>query len=167
MSSTLSAPPERPRRKLARVPRFSKDPEVRSIQIGVIATLLFHFLLFFIMAMLLKNDYSSFHARVKKPPETFDINLADLVPEKPVKPPSKFVETNPDAPENVPDKTNNFTAQNQQVAQEKPTPDGHNDRPAIEGQKEIQSDQIVTGQLQQPPIQQVEAVPPPPDTKVA
>ena len=163
MSSTLSAPPERPRRKLARVPRFSKDPEVRSIQIGVIATLLFHFLLFFIMAMLLKNDYSAFHSRPKKPPETFNIDLANLEPEKPVKPPNKFVETNPDAPENVPDKTNNFGAQNQQAAQEKPLPDQHHDRPSVEGQKDIHSTQIVDGHLSKPNPPK-ESAPPVPET---
>lgn len=120
------------------------------MQIGVLATLLFHFLLFFLMAMLLKNDYSTtFHARPKKPPETFSINLAPE-PEKPVKPPSKFVETNPDAPENIPDKTNNFAAQNQQAAQEKPLPDQKNDHPAIEGQKDIHSTQIVDGHLSKP-----------------
>src|SRR5882724_4086634 len=141
MSSTLSAPPERPaRRRQARVPRFSQDPEVRSVQIGLLATLLFHFLLFFVMAMLLRNDYTAFRPRVKKPPEAFSINLAPE-PEKPVKPPSKFVETNPDAPENVPDKTNNFAAQNQQAAQEKPIADQHNDHPSIEGQKDIHSSQ--------------------------
>ncbi len=82
--------------------------------------------------------------------------------EKP-KDPFKFVETNPDAPENTPDKTVNFSSQNQQVAQEKPTPDGKNDRPALEGKKDFESNQIVSGRLTTP-IEHVQAIPPAPDT---
>ncbi len=88
---------------------------------------------------------------------TFDIQIAPetfALPEK--KPlPDRFVETNPDAPENVPDETRNTGAQNQQVAQEKPTPDGKSDRPATEGKTDIESTQIVDGRLmektEQPP----------------
>ncbi len=72
--------------------------------------------------------------------------------------PKKFVETNPDAPENAPDKSNNFAARNQQVAQEKPQADAHNDRPAMEGRKDMESTQIVDGQLVKPQ----EQVPAPP-----
>src|SRR5205807_1196113 len=93
---------------------------------------------------------------------TFDIEIAPDIFPKPApvpKPPANYVETNPDAPDNKPDKTNNFGAQNQQVAQEKPTPDGKNDRPALEGKKDIHSTQIVTGQLTKPVDQET---PPPP-----
>jgi len=65
-------------------------------------------------------------------------------------PPQKFVETNPDAPENIPDKTNNFGAQNQQAAQEQPAKKTGGDRPEMEGRKDIESTQIVTGQLHEP-----------------
>ncbi|MEY4941516.1 MAG: hypothetical protein RIQ93_3251, partial [Verrucomicrobiota bacterium] len=41
---------------------------------------------------------------------------------------------------------------------EKPTPDGKSDRPALEGKKDFDSNQIVTGQLAKP-VEQVEAVP--------
>src|SRR5882672_5594084 len=164
MSSPISAPPERPRRRLASVPRFSKDPEVRSVQVGVVATLLFHFLLFFLMAMLLRPDLTSLgHFAHKKPPETFDINLA---PEPDKSKLNNFVETNPDAPENVPDKTNNFGAQNQQAAQEKPAKDQHNDRPAIQGEKDVQSTQIVDGHLSKPNPPQQAAPPTPPPQPV-
>ena len=81
----------------------------------------------------------------------------------PPKPPSpkKFVETNPDAPENAPDKSDNFAARSQQVAQEKPRADAHNDHPAMEGRKDIpQSTQIVDGQMVKPQEQVV--VPPTP-----
>ncbi len=93
--------------------------------------------------------------------QTFNIDLAPDEFVKPVPkppPPANFVETNPNAPDNVPDKTNNFAAQNQQAAQEKPTPDGKSEKPALEGQKEIHSNQIVTGQLAKP----VEELPAPP-----
>jgi hypothetical protein len=74
-------------------------------------------------------------------------------------PPTRFVETNPDAPDQAPYKTNNFAAQNQQVAQEKPTPDGKSDRPALEGKKDFESTQIVTGSLSKP-VEHLEVAPP-------
>ncbi|MBL9205418.1 MAG: hypothetical protein JNN01_10065, partial [Opitutaceae bacterium] len=94
-----------------------------------------------------------------KQDRTFNIELEpeeQKVAAKPVPPakPFKFVEINPDAPDNPPDKTENFGAQNQQVAQEKPTPDGKSDAPAIAGDKEKQSTAIVTGHLKElePPV---------------
>jgi len=88
-----------------------------------------------------------------------------LMPSKPQKRPPKFVETNPDAPENIPDKTDNFAAQNQQSAQEKPNPDSKGDHAATEGRKDFESTQIVSGQLTPP----TEAPPPepPPTPEVA
>jgi hypothetical protein len=71
-------------------------------------------------------------------------------------PPNKYVEANPNAPDNVPDKTNNFSSQNQQLAQEKPQLDQHNDKPKLDGKKDIQSNQVVSGQLSKPQ----ETVPP-------
>lgn len=68
----------------------------------------------------------------------------------PQKPPMKFVETNPDAPDNVPDNTNNFAAQNQQAAQlTAPKKDG-GDRPEMEGRKDIESTQVVSGTMSSP-----------------
>jgi hypothetical protein len=59
----------------------------------------------------------------------------------------RFVETNPDAPENEPDKTNNVSARNQQSANEK-TPDtlSPDHTPAREGE-EIESNKVVSGEL--------------------
>ena len=95
-------------------------------------------------------------------------NIAGRDTKGPVKPkdPFKFVETNPDAPENTPDRTNNFAAQNQQVAQEKPTPAGKSDRPAMEGKKDFESNQIVSGRLSKP-VEHLEALPPPLDVPAA
>lgn len=99
---------------------------------------------------------------------TFDIQLSPdefLMPRKPKAPPPKFVETNPDAPENMPDNTSNFAAQNQQAAQEKPNPNSNGDHAATEGKKDFESTQIVTGQLTPP----TEAPPPepPPTPEIA
>jgi hypothetical protein len=153
MSSALSAPPapREPTRRRRRplVPALSSDPEVRSVQVGVMATILVHLLLLLLVPNMLRNDVSS-TPKHEDAMQQFNVELAPepvTAPKAP--PPNKFVETNPDAPDNTPDKTNNFAAQNQQAAQEKPTPDSHNDHPAIEGQKDIQSTQIVDGRLTQ------------------
>jgi hypothetical protein len=82
--------------------------------------------------------------------------------EEPVEP-FKFVETNPEAPENTPGKTENFAAQNQQAAQETPMPDGTSDRAATEGKEDFESNQIVSGSLTQPMMQ----FEPPPAPEVA
>lgn len=157
----LLEPRSRPRRRRFVLPRWSADPETRSVQIGVAGTILVHLLLFWLGPKLLRLD--EVHA-LPKPPETQQFNI-ELAPEPPnvpppqkEPPPSNFVETNPDAPDNVPDKTNNFAAQNQQVAQEKPTLDGKSEMPALEGQTEIKTNQIVDGRLEKP----AERLPSPP-----
>ena len=166
MSQTIVSPPLSLtlRRNLV---RMWYDPDSRSILIGILGMLLVHLLLYLVMPFLLRTEPITALQRPHATPRQFSIELApDAFPKPPpkVKPPMKFVETNPDAPENIPDKTNNFAAQNQQVAQLKPTPDGKSDRPAIEGQKEIHSDQIVSGQLAKPveqtPVPKEEVTPP-------
>ncbi|MCF7689506.1 MAG: hypothetical protein K9N01_14540 [Cephaloticoccus sp.] len=141
-----------------RMPRLSRDPEVRSIQIGVLGTVLVHLLLFLIVPYLLKFEHTGALGTVPVAPQ-FNIELMpeETMPLPEVKetpPPFKFVEVNPDAPDNVPDTTENFGAQNQQAAQEKESPDMSSDRPALDGQTEIQTDRIVSGQLspQTPPM---------------
>lgn len=99
----------------------------------------------------------------------FDINIVPdqfIMPRKPQPPPPKFVETNPDAPENMPSaNTSNFAARNQQSAQEKPDPNANGDHAATEGKKDFESTQVVSGQLTPP----TEAPPPepPPTPEVA
>jgi hypothetical protein len=44
----------------------------------------------------------------------------------------------------------NFSSQNQVLAQEKPQLDQHNDKPKLEGKKDINSNQTVSGQLTKP-----------------
>ncbi len=145
------------------VVRMWDDPDSRSGLIGVLGVVVANLLLFLLSPHLLNLDGAPNVIRPHANAQQFNIDLTDdmmnaLRP--PPKPPTpfKFVETNPNAPDNPPDKTNNFAAQNQQVAQEKPTPDGKSDRPAIEGQKEIHSTQIVSGQL----VKQEDSLPPAP-----
>lgn len=150
MSQAVATPPpaSTPRRAY---PRWWDDPESRSTTIGVIGVVLIHLLLYFLGPYLLRVGHAD---RVFRPGSTtreFNIELAPEIVEEPTTvPPQQFVETNPDAPENTPDRTNNFAAQNQQVAQEKPTPDGDSERPVTEGKKDWESNQIVSGRLQSP-----------------
>lgn len=137
------------RRRFAR-PRLSANPEVRSVQIAVLATILVHLLLLWyaprMEALIGKEDLGRTPTDADR---SFEIQLApDLVP--PPKPPLKFVEANPNAPDNAPDKTDNFAAQNQQVAQEKPTTDHKSDAPALKGDKDPDVTAIVNGQMAEP-----------------
>lgn len=141
--------------------RAWQDPETRSTLIGLLGVLLFHLLLWLSAPFLFRMEPVAVGARPSPSTQPFNIELAPETFAKPKPPPApnKFVETNPDAPENTPDRTTNFAARNQQVAQEKPTPDGKSDRPALEGRKDVQSTQIVTGQLTKP-VEDIEAAPP-------
>lgn len=145
--------------------RVWNDPDSRSVTIGVLAVVLFHLALWLIGPRVLRFDVVPLAARPHAEGKNYNI---ELTPESVLKPlekpaePSRFVETNPDAPENTPDKTNNFAAQNQQVAQEKPTPDGKSDRPALEGKKDFESNQIVSGRLSNP-LENLQAIPPSPE----
>ena len=138
--------------------RLWEDPDSRSVTIGMLGVLLVHVLLFLIGPYLLRTDHGPSVLRPHSSAREFNIEIApDTFEPKPLpKPPDQFVETNPDKPDQVPDQTRNFAAQNQQVSQEKPTPDGASDRPALEGQKDIHSTQIVTGQLAKP-VERIEA----------
>lgn len=161
MSQTLASPPPlaSPRGFWARV---WDDPNLRSIAVGVLGMLLVHLLLLLFAPYALRIDRGPHVTRPRSYARQFNIQLAPETFPKPVpkqQKPFKFVETNPDAPENIPDKTENFGAQNQQAAQEKPAVNQHHDRPQIEGQKEIHSTQIVSGQLQKPTEQLEQAHP--------
>ena len=157
MSPKLETPPSasaspRRRRPLA-LPWLSPQPEKRAIQIGVLGTILIHLLLLWLAPHFLSMPPPKAALRKHAVPHTLNIEIAPdafAAPKPKPPPPTKFVETNPNAPENVPDKTTNFSNRNQQVAQEKPTPNGKNDMPALAGRKDVQSNQIVTGQLSKP-----------------
>jgi hypothetical protein len=153
MSQLLAPPPpkaekkERTRRVL---PWLSERDETRSVQIAAIATVLVHLILLLLIPRVFRAETS--HVAAPRMAPHFNIQvLPDEPKPKPVpKIPQKFVEANPNAPENIPDKTNNFSDRNQQVAQEKPTPKGKSDMPALTGRKDIESNQIVSGSLNKP-----------------
>lgn len=132
--------------------RVRDDPDSRSTAIGILGVLLVHLLILLLAPHLLRLDHAPSVLRPHSSSRQFDIEIAPDTFAKappPTPPPAKqFVETNPDAPENIPDKTNNFAAQNQQVAQEKPTPNSTSERPAMEGKKDFESTQIVSGRLE-------------------
>lgn len=142
--------------------RLREDPDTRSTVIGILGVVFVHLFLLLVGPHLLRSDPSESVLRPHSTAKEFSIEIEPdaFAKEAEEPPPMNFVEANPNAPDNVPDKTNNFAAQNQQVAQEKPTENGKSDRPAIEGRTDIQSTQIVTGSLTQP----IEAMPAPPPT---
>lgn len=80
----------------------------------------------------------------------------ELTPElfRPVAPasiqPPRFVEVNPAAPDNEPDKTPLVGAQNQQVAQPVPTPEGRSDTPKVDGEGDKNATAIVSGLATEP-----------------
>jgi len=167
MRPTLAPPPtRRPDRRRWR----ALGPEHRGVQIGIAGTILIHLLLFLLVPRLHFNDRAGLTpAGPESVASAFDVELApDSVattpPPQPVLP--KFVETNPNAPENIPDKTNNFGAQNQQAAQPVPTPNGKSDTPSSKGDPDKPSTAIVSGLLASPPpLPVVPAPPTPPSTE--
>ena len=64
---------------------------------------------------------------------------------------SRYVETNPNVPTNLPDDTDNFAARDQQAAQEERTPIGPDNTPFLDGEEE-DSPKIVDGEFPSDPI---------------
>ena len=64
---------------------------------------------------------------------------------------SRYVETNPNVPTNIPDETDNFASRDQQAAQEEPSPLGPDMTPFLEGEEE-NSPKIVDGEMPSEPI---------------
>jgi len=101
--------------------------------------------------------------REEDPYRLFDIQMVDEVPP----PPQRFVETNPDAPENKPDETINFGDRDQQLAQPEPAAE-EGDMPSTEGEEDIDNTAIVTGSREEyvPPVPPTPpAVQPPEETE--
>jgi len=143
--------------------RYWTDPDSRSVLIGLLAVFLVHLLLFATAPYLLRTDAITATVHKIAAPRQFNIEISpnEFVKALPPKPPqpNKYVEANPNAPDNVPDKTNNFSSQNMQLAQEKPQPDQHSDKPKLDGKKDFESNQVVSGQLTKPQ----DSVPPSPE----
>lgn len=143
-----------PKPKPAAAPE-KDEPVSRSITIGIACTLLFHLLLLLLLPQFSLGEFSGSHRGIhvasKSGGKSFDIQLAPREPD-PVPDPLKFVETNPDAPENTPDKTPNISNRNQQSAQPDPAKEKDpENRPSVKGQDEIKdSDSIVSGDMSKP-----------------
>ena len=73
------------------------------------------------------------------------------IEEPPAPEESRYVETNPDVPTNIPDETENFASRDQQAAQEEPSPLGPDRTPFLEGEEE-DSPKIVDGEMPSEPI---------------
>lgn len=131
------------------------DSTRRSIGIGIACTVLFHVLLIWLSPRFGLNKFSGVHSgiAVVKPNQgkSFDFELTPM-PEQPKKDPFQFVETNSAAPENVPDKTSNFSNRNQQSAQEVAAKEKDpENRPTVKGQDQIKNDTaIVSGDMAPP-----------------
>jgi hypothetical protein len=133
---------------------WSSNPDVRAVQIGVVATIAVHVLLLILAPRIerfIDADSPVSSSSDDWASREFQIELApqEPVPAEPLRPP-QFVEANPNAPDNVPDKTDNVAAQNQQVAQEIPTPGGKTDAPASKGDPKTDSTAIVSGMQVEP-----------------
>ena len=173
MPTLLERPPTPSARRRPRG-LLSDNDDTRSVITGMLLTLLLWpttIALLWLALRSLGHSSSSHAAPPPKPIYTIQLTQDPLPEKKP--PPDRFVETNPDAPENTPDKTRNFAARNQQVAQEKPTPDEKSEAPALTGKKPGEVSQIVNGQLnttEQPPPPTpppMPEVPPSPEQEVA
>lgn len=134
-----------------------KDTTDRSIAIGLGCTVLFHLLLVWLSPQFSFEKFSGVHTGISVNSvdrgKTFDFELAPGTVPKEEKDPFQFVETNSAAPENIPDKTANFSNRNQQSAQEAAAleKDPEN-RPSVKGQDEIKSDTIVSGDMAPPQL---------------
>jgi hypothetical protein len=134
-----------------------KDRTDYSIIIGLSCTLLFHLLLVWLSPNFAFEKFAGSHSGISvtsaNKGKTFDFELAPPAVKEKERDPFKFVETNSAAPENIPDKTANFSNRNQQSAQEvaaKELDPEH--RPSVKGQDEIKTDSIVTGDMAPPQL---------------
>lgn len=137
----------------------------RSIQAGVIGTLLVHLLLLWLAPKFQSNFMATpvDTGGLQDDPNSRLFDIA-IMPEE--MPPQTFVEANPDAPDNVPDETDHFADRNQQLAQEEAATE-LGDMPSTEGEDEIESTAIVSGDDAEPLPPQPAEAPAPETTETA
>jgi len=127
---------------------LTEEGRKNPVIIGVACTVLFHILLFIVAKMLpvdvLSGTHPNLDAIAARKNKVFDFQLERL-PEAEVQPdPVKFVETNPDAPTNEPDKTANVSNRNQQTAQEvAATEIDPEKRPTVKGREEMEHNSAI------------------------
>lgn len=150
-SAQLNPPPSVP----------EKDSADYSIAIGLACTVLFHLLLVWLSPQFAFEKFAGSHRGISvqsaNKGKTFDFELAQPAVQEKEKDPFRFVETNTAAPENIPDKTTNFSNRNQQSAQEvAATEKDPENRPTVKGQDEIKNDMaIVSGDMAPPQLPNV------------
>jgi hypothetical protein len=139
-------------------PPPERESEGRSIEIGLVCTILFHVLILWLAP---KFPVEKFTGAVRFMPAQArgtDLNIqlapGDLPPPpRPQAQPFRFVETNPNAPENTPDRTDNFGAQNQQAAQPDPDKNSKERMPRTQGRDDFKNDsQILSGDMAKPQL---------------
>ncbi|MDQ8185194.1 hypothetical protein QEH53_06355 [Pelagicoccus sp. SDUM812002] len=154
----MSTPPDKDtdtfvhplKRKVKRRRTYSRD----QVLVGVLGTVLAHIWLFYMLSLgLLKTQ----PVESEDPYREFSIELAQPEEEEEEQ---VYTETNPDVAENEPDETNRFAARDQQAANEElPDEIDPENRPAVESDDNVETDQTITGSLDEPLL----APPPSPD----
>lgn len=134
-----------------------REPKSRSIAIGIACTILFHVLLFSLAPLFPVEKFAGSHSNLSaiaraKRTKSFDFQLVNPPAEKPKPPAFKFVETNPDAPANEPDKTSNVSNRNQQSAQAEAAKEKDpENRPSVKGRDDIRNDSAIVSGNRAPP----------------
>ena len=124
----------------------------RSIAIGTVGTILMHLL----AIIFTPDDLMSVESEeVRNPYKEYLLELAEE--EEPEEEIPSYTQTNPDAPDNIPDNADNFAARNQQAAQEElPDEIDPDNLPSSESDDNIETEQFISGDLDLP-----ELLPPP------
>lgn len=118
----------------------------KSLIAGVIGTILFHLIGFFGLP---DDIFTTEPSEIVNQYREFDVELMPLEEE----PEQVYTQTNPDAPENEPDQTNNFAARSQQAAQEEAAEElDDQNRPSVESDDEVETNQFLTGDLSPPEL---------------
>lgn len=139
------------------------DPQDRTLRVTAILawvlTLGLHIAAYFTVPWQIEGAEPGEHRPVRGP----QIRLSLVQPQESL---GTFVETNPDAPENFPDDTNNFAARDQQAAQPERAEELSDDgRPTVESEDTV-GERVVRGELipPTPSLPQGLPVPPQPQT---
>ncbi|MBC8010419.1 MAG: hypothetical protein H7067_10010 [Burkholderiales bacterium] len=136
-----------------RVPH-TLDEARPDLRIGLIGTILVHVALLAVFLALPEDwlDAADTNDTPGDAARPFEIELSpEFVRAAEPPAPQRFVEVNPAAPDNVPDMTDLFGKQNQQVAQPVPTPDGESDTPKVDGEAAAGATAIVSGMTAEEP----------------
>ena len=126
------------------MPITTRGWDRRAISLGILGTLVFH-LLFFVAvprSLVVLDPLDPSEAQLGR---DLDLTLVDDEPEEQPRE-QRYVETNPEAPENEPDPTDAIGARNQQAANEVVPDELSEDKtPAREGVDDLPFDKIVSG----------------------